>query len=563
MDEPRPYYDSIMQGLSQPVLLLSRFAALVAVVSPVVAAQVPDATVVLFGADPSAGPSTTGPVFLEGLSTGADGGWAISGRLDVGQTFSRSALFGDLSPNGGAAQLLRIPADIASWPQMHLLQPSPASGRLAYIESVYPGIGGSLGGGRSVWIDDQLMARSGDPLGTPGRTWRDFRDIVHLADGSSFVRGRFSDAQQTGDCVARYPGPVDLLGSGDVLPGLPSPVTEILHLGVSPDGRHWIARVRFGLNTRDAIVVDGALYDFGGGLGAYQWGPAPDFFTGPGGTFASFGSIAINNGGDAAFTCYVSASGGARGFIVRNRRAVESWLPGTVLESFEAMDARGFVATIREPADVEVSVEALSAAAAGSTIDVDGDGTADPGWALASGSWANALAFSADGTRLYWQGLLAGPSGEEPFVVVRLDRYGAAQPICAGQPNSTGRPARITALGSRAVPGGDLTLRCIELPAASAGMFLVSATSGFQPGAGGSVGDLCLSGSIGRYQQVPFLAGADGRAGLAIDLLSIPQPNGAVSAAAGSTWHFQSWYRDSSMGQPTSNFSDAIRVQLR
>lgn len=55
-------------------------------------------------------------------------------------------------------------------------------------------------------------------------------------------------------------------------------------------------------------------------------------------------------------------------------------------------------------------------------------------------------------------------------------------------------------------------------------------------------------------------SGAAGRVDTAIDPQSIPSPLGTVVAAAGETWCFQYWHRDTSPGGPTSNFSNACRV---
>ena len=57
-------------------------------------------------------------------------------------------------------------------------------------------------------------------------------------------------------------------------------------------------------------------------------------------------------------------------------------------------------------------------------------------------------------------------------------------------------------------------------------------------------------------------SGASGEFSLQIDLGNMPQPTGAVAAAAGETWNFQTWYRDLVGGMPTSNFTNGRSVQF-
>jgi hypothetical protein len=47
---------------------------------------------------------------------------------------------------------------------------------------------------------------------------------------------------------------------------------------------------------------------------------------------------------------------------------------------------------------------------------------------------------------------------------------------------------------------------------------------------------------------------------LQLDLTTTPTPTGSVSVAAGESWSFQAWHRDSAAGVATSNFTDATVV---
>lgn len=128
--------------------------------------------------------------------------------------------------------------------------------------------------------------------------------------------------------------------------------------------------------------------------------------------------------------------------------------------------------------------------------------------------------------------------------------------------NSTGGPAESAALGSNVLGEQSLLLRVTSLPAQSFVLFLASETPAFVEGAGGSVGNLCLGGLVGRFTGPGEVqsSGAGGTAELAVRLGAMPQPKGPVPALAGQTCRFQSWNRDVLAGQTVSNFSDAIAV---
>ena len=129
--------------------------------------------------------------------------------------------------------------------------------------------------------------------------------------------------------------------------------------------------------------------------------------------------------------------------------------------------------------------------------------------------------------------------------------------------NSSGASAEITASGSNVVAQNALALEASSLPPFQFGIFVVSATQDFVPGAGGaSNGDLCLGGAIGRFTQPSQIlnTGASGAFALAVDLAAIPQGAGFIGASAGDTWNFQAWFRDGvGMG---SNFTDGLSITL-
>jgi hypothetical protein len=136
---------------------------------------------------------------------------------------------------------------------------------------------------------------------------------------------------------------------------------------------------------------------------------------------------------------------------------------------------------------------------------------------------------------------------------------------CAAVANSTGGPANTTATGSPFSSVNDVTLEAGPLPAQSFGFFLTSRTQGFIQNPGGSQGNLCLSGSIGRYVGPGQIqnSGATGVIRLAIDLTRHPTPAGFVAVQPGESWNFTAWHRDVVGGVPTSNFANGLQIAFQ
>ena len=130
---------------------------------------------------------------------------------------------------------------------------------------------------------------------------------------------------------------------------------------------------------------------------------------------------------------------------------------------------------------------------------------------------------------------------------------------CDANPNSTGIPAFVCGSGSTVVADNDLTLEAFHLPLNQFGYFLTSQTQGFVPNPGGSQGNLCLGGTIGRFVQQVQNSGASGSFTIQVDLTTMPPPVQPI-VQPGDTWNFQCWYRDVG-GQ--NNFTNAVSVTFR
>ena len=135
-------------------------------------------------------------------------------------------------------------------------------------------------------------------------------------------------------------------------------------------------------------------------------------------------------------------------------------------------------------------------------------------------------------------------------------------PYCGAVANSTGVPAAIWGAGSVVAIENNFHLTARELPLNAFAFFLTSQVQGFAANPGGSQGNLCLSGSIGRFVGPGQIqtTGSTGRIALRTDLTLQPSPTGPNGVVAGQTWFYQCWYRDSVGGMATSNFTNGLEV---
>ncbi|MEM9380988.1 MAG: hypothetical protein AAGB93_13635 [Planctomycetota bacterium] len=150
------------------------------------------------------------------------------------------------------------------------------------------------------------------------------------------------------------------------------------------------------------------------------------------------------------------------------------------------------------------------------------------------------------------------------FQIVQRTTGGLGTNYCTANANSTGVPARMTGVGSNLAAQNDVTLSCVDLPNASFGFFLTSRTQGFTSNPGGSEGNLCLAGQIGRYVGPGQIqnSGPSGEISLVLDLTQTPTPTGFVVVQPGDTWNYTAWFRDSGPMGPTSNFGDGYEVMF-
>lgn len=153
-----------------------------------------------------------------------------------------------------------------------------------------------------------------------------------------------------------------------------------------------------------------------------------------------------------------------------------------------------------------------------------------------------------------------GVSGSGPIRLLRIPvetALGAEE--CPGIPNSTGVPGELAAIGLPEVSGNRLLLSIRNLPPQHFYLPLVSPDAGLIVNPGGSDGNLCLSGDIGRILDAVGRTTLWGEGTAPIDLTQLPGPSGFSSVFAGDTRRFQVWYRDGGSSSGT-NLTNSIAI---
>ncbi|MEE2939166.1 MAG: hypothetical protein VX460_02155 [Planctomycetota bacterium] len=182
------------------------------------------------------------------------------------------------------------------------------------------------------------------------------------------------------------------------------------------------------------------------------------------------------------------------------------------------------------------------------------------GWGTAFSFWFTSDSPPSDGVGELTLHRGAGPARlPVPLRVPLATGAPVAEVVCDAVVNSTGLPG-VMLPGTFDGSTSQLELRAIGLPPGAIGMALVSAAQASVPMAGGSVGTLCLGGTIGRSVGATT-SGVDaaGELDVIADLAALPQGLSTVGVRPGDTWFFQVWHRDV---QATSNFTQALAVHF-
>ena len=160
---------------------------------------------------------------------------------------------------------------------------------------------------------------------------------------------------------------------------------------------------------------------------------------------------------------------------------------------------------------------------------------------------ANVVMFRGPGPALVTMPVIAPQAAGAPATIS----------VCEAEPNTLGTAGRLLPAGYN-VAASSLDLVATGLPSGVIGLVIVSNTPDFVPHAGGSAGNLCLGGAIGRsVGAFTRIADTAGQFRVTADVSALPQPNGVIAVSPGETWYFQAWHRDA---PATSNFTEALAV---
>jgi hypothetical protein len=137
---------------------------------------------------------------------------------------------------------------------------------------------------------------------------------------------------------------------------------------------------------------------------------------------------------------------------------------------------------------------------------------------------------------------------------------------CQSNPSSIGTNSTIEITGSASIAANNMTLTA-TLPPNTFGFFITSQTQGFVANPGGSVGNICLAGDLGRFvgpgQVKNSFANGEISLSTAVgewSLSSIPAGMGPYAAVAGLETNFQLWHRDITPTGLGSNFTNGYSV---
>ena len=129
---------------------------------------------------------------------------------------------------------------------------------------------------------------------------------------------------------------------------------------------------------------------------------------------------------------------------------------------------------------------------------------------------------------------------------------------CTAVANSTGLAGVLSVTGSTRIQDDNLTVTASQLPPGQFAFFIVAHNQGFVVGPGGSQGNICLSGALGRYNGQVGQVDSFGTFTRTLSISSVPV-NPPISVQIGETWNFQAWYRDQNPGT-VSNFTQGLAV---
>lgn len=500
------------------------------------------------------------------------GGFAVLATNVIAGSGNITTIWGSLDQ--GPPSALRTETTIGSFEQQAFTSMAISRTEVAYAAlSVNASNGGSLE--RGLWVDDEVLLVTGMPAPEAPRTWFEFEQVGTTTGGELSFIGRTLPPMGTGVVNGLYfgLGTPALLFGGDSVPGVPVPLSDNgpLEYAFSANGNRQLVHVELtgSSDVSLAMLLDGAGLNLGGSLVRRGQAIPPSIGGEPGESWGPFSHLGINESGSYHFV-----SGFNLPFATNNVIIIDGMVharAGDIIDGV-VLTGRVWSMAMNELGDHAFVWDTFSSSPSGTLfmndkavlhkgdpVDWDGDGIPDAGATLAAFPETGELLIGPD--RALYMLATVDVNGTLLEGLLRID-FDAGMSYCASTLNSTGKAGILSASGSVQTVDNDVALFASQMPTDQFGLFVNSLTQDFVPAAGGSQGNLCLGGAIGRYADQVFSTGATGTGILPLDLSATPTPNGTVAILAGQTWNFQAWYRDSNPG-PTSNFTDGVSVSFQ
>ncbi|HPF14536.1 MAG: hypothetical protein H6830_12940 [Planctomycetes bacterium] len=149
----------------------------------------------------------------------------------------------------------------------------------------------------------------------------------------------------------------------------------------------------------------------------------------------------------------------------------------------------------------------------------------------------------------------------DQMAIYRMEDQGST--YCAPAAiNSLGVSGTLEANGSDYAAAERLVLLADYLPSQQFALLLAGTAQASPTVPTGSQGNLCIGGTLARFNQLLTNTDNGLTARFDLDPFEVPLAPGTLPIVAGSTYHFQVWYRDSNPS-PTSNFTEALSVTFQ
>jgi hypothetical protein len=178
---------------------------------------------------------------------------------------------------------------------------------------------------------------------------------------------------------------------------------------------------------------------------------------------------------------------------------------------------------------------------------------------MGSSGFVKHLAVQASGIRSFavTTALSTGYTFATDTLVYEIEELGSN--YCVATPNSTGQAAHLRATGSTSVGLNDAWLICENVPANLAGIIFYGAGQTQTPLGNGT---LCVApGGVGLFRLPVAFSDANQRLLADLDITVPPLLAGQITA--GSTWHFQCWFRDPAAGGSFYDLSEGLSLTFQ